>query len=200
MDRVNVTVMQSSLLPTRPMAAGVGGHCLCYVLVGMLLGLMPLNSRGEAADGGQFSTLDQQVRELKKEVLAINRELLQLEQQLLYPKPKQLVVFVSVDKQAAVTLSSLQIELDGKILTRHRYNDSQNSALAEGGIHRPYLGTVENGEHRIAVSVAYYQRDGQLIEQSRVRTLAKRGQPNYLELRIGASTFAKNPEVGLHEW
>ncbi len=203
MDRVKSTATRSTAsLPCLPVRwrAGHGWLGQRFMVAILSSALLSAGSHAEQPESADFSGLDQEVRALKKEVLEINRELLQLEEQLLYPKPQQLVIFVSVEKPAPVKLENLSIELNGEVIARHRYNASQNSALAEGGVHRPYLGTVQNGEHRLSVSVSYASEDGRMMQQSATRTIAKRGQPKYLELRVGRSGFSKTPEVKIYEW
>ncbi len=170
---------------------------LCFLLIFSL----SLQASGEPLQVvGDSVSLDQEVRAIKKEVLELNRELLQLEEELLYPRAEQLVIYVSVTKDEPVVLDSLLIELNGREITRHHYNDSQNRALGQGGVHRPYIGTLKAGDHSIAVSVSCYGPDGQIVQRSLANVIAKTGGPKYLELRIGRSGFRKDPTLEILEW
>ncbi|RDE22935.1 hypothetical protein DV711_10300 [Motiliproteus coralliicola] len=179
--------------------------------VGGLLGITPwyflvmiflsAQARGEALQAAKdFSTLDQEVRAIKKEVLEINRELLQLEEELLYPKAEQLVIYISVPKDEPVVLSSIQIELNGREIVRHHYDRNQNRALGLGGVHRPYIGTLETGDHSIRVSVTSQGQDGRWVERSQEKAIAKVGRPKYLELRIARPSAGKDPQLEIFEW
>ncbi|MCZ6560924.1 MAG: AraC family transcriptional regulator, partial [Gammaproteobacteria bacterium] len=67
-----------------------------------------------AADSGEFRGLDEDIQDLKQEVLALNRDLFILEEELLFPANTQVAVFVSMDVGTFFSLDSVQIKLDDK--------------------------------------------------------------------------------------
>src|SRR5512136_2346713 len=62
----------------------------------------------------QTKGLDEQVQEIKTDVLSIAAELNQLEEKLLYPSDTQLAIFVSLAKGEKYRLDAVDIQLDGK--------------------------------------------------------------------------------------
>ncbi len=97
--------------------------------------------------------LDEQVQEIKTDVLAVAAELNQLEEKLLYPSDTQIAIFVSVAKGETFRLDAVDIELDGKAVAHNLYTFKELEALQKGGIQRIYAGNVRTGEHALHVTV-----------------------------------------------
>ena len=102
----------------------------------------------------QMQGLDEQVQEIKSDVLSIAAELGRLEEKLLYPSNTQVAVFVSLAEGETLRLDSVQIQIDGAPVVRHVYSFKELEALQKGGVQRLYTGNVSTGEHRLEVSVA----------------------------------------------
>jgi len=111
-------------------------------------------ARAQAVSKAQMQSLDEQVQEVKSDVLGIAAELDQLEEKLLYPSNTQVAVLVSMDKATAFRLDSVQIQIDGQPVARHVYSFKELEALKKGGVQRMYTGNTRTGEHRLDVSVA----------------------------------------------
>src|SRR5258706_13267185 len=111
-------------------------------------------ARAQAVSKAQMQSLDEQVQEVKSDVLGIAAELDQLEEKLLYPSNTQVAVFVSMDKATAFRLDSVQIQIDGQPVARHVYSFRELEALKKGGVQRMYTGNTPTGQHRLGVRVA----------------------------------------------
>jgi hypothetical protein len=132
-------------------------------------------ARAQAGSKAQMQSLDEQVQEVKSDVLGIAAELDQLEEKLLYPSNTQVAVFVSMDKATTLRLDSMQIQIDGEPAARHVYSFKELEALKKGGVQRIFTGNARTGEHRLEVSVA-----------------GKLGGKDY----AGTQSFAFSKEVG----
>jgi hypothetical protein len=99
-------------------------------------------------------SLDEQVQEIKSDVLGIAAELSNLEERLLYPSNTQLAVFVSLSDGQPVEIDSARISIDGKLVSQHIYSFKELEALEKGGVQRIYTGNVQTGEHRLEVSIS----------------------------------------------
>src|SRR5258708_9219901 len=97
--------------------------------------------------------LDQQVQEVKTDVLSIAAELNQLEEKLLYPSDTHLAVFVSLAHGETLRLDAVQIQIDGHLATHYIYSFKELDALRKGGVQRVYSGNIATGTHEIEVSV-----------------------------------------------
>ena len=117
-----------------------------------LLGVAP--GAAQEVSKEQMQGLDEQVQEIKSDVLGIAAELTRLEEQLLYPSGTQLAVFVSLEGSEGFELDSVQLQVDGAPVARHVYSFKEVQALRKGGVQRIYTGNVASGEHRLEVSVA----------------------------------------------
>jgi hypothetical protein len=102
----------------------------------------------------QMQSLDEQVQEIKSDVLGIAAELSSLEERLLYPSNTQVSVFVSLAAAETLRLDSVQIQIDGELAARHIYSFKELEALQKGGVQRIYTGNIPTGEHQLEVSVA----------------------------------------------
>jgi len=124
-------------------------------LVATALGPNPARA-GEPAPGpaAPVQSLDEQVQEIKSDVLGIAAELGNLEEKLLYPSDTQLAVFVSLAKGEPLEVDSARIRLDGKLVAEHIYGAKELEALARGGVQRIHTANVSTGSHQIEVTIA----------------------------------------------
>lgn len=121
----------------------------------LLLGLFACAAAGaNDLSRQQMQGLDEQVQEIKSEVLEIAAELSLLEERLLYPSNTQLALFVALAEARAFRLDSLQLRINGELVTHHIYSAKELEALEKGGVQRIFTGNVPSGEHQLEVTVA----------------------------------------------
>jgi hypothetical protein len=101
----------------------------------------------------QAKGLDEQVQEIKADVLSIATQLNRLEEKLLYPSDTQVAIFVSLTGDEKFRLDSVAVELDGKEVAHHLYTFKELEALQKGGVQRIHVGNVKTGEHPLHVKV-----------------------------------------------
>jgi hypothetical protein len=138
--------------------------------------------------------LEARIQDVKGDVIRLNRDLLVLEEELLFPANTQLAVFVSMDVGKMFELDSLQLKLDDKLVASYLYSPMEVQALHRGGMQRVYLGNLKSGEHEI---VAFFTGKGpHLRDYKRGATVKfdKSTDPKYIELRIQDSTGKLQPE------
>ena len=116
-------------------------------IVGALLLISGLLSQTVVAQTADNEALT--VEQLKQKVIELNRDLLILEEDLLFPASAQISVFVSMDTGEYFQLDSIKLELNGKVVASHLYTEREIIALKKGGIQRLYLGNVKTGDHRV---------------------------------------------------
>ncbi len=121
------------------------------VIVMAIVLLWALAAYGEESSREQLKGLDEQVQEIKSDVLAIAAELNQLEEKLLYPSNTQVALFVSLAKGTNFRLDSVQILMEGKPVATHLYTFKELEALRKGGVQRIYTGNIRSGEHALQV-------------------------------------------------
>ena len=146
------------------------------------------------------AALDQRVQDLKAEVMRLNRDLLVLEEELLYPAGTQVALFVSMDVGKLFELESVQIKLGDKVVATHLYTPLEVQALHRGGVQRVFVGNLKTGEHRI--DAFFTGRGPHERDYKRGTTLSfeKGAEPKYIELRIKDSQARLQPEFEVKVW
>ena len=97
----------------------------------------------------KFRVLDEDVQDLKKEVLDLNRDLFLLEEELLFPANSQVAFFVSLDVGEYFELDSVNLKIDGKEVANYLYTDRELGALIRGGVHRVHMANLKTGNHEL---------------------------------------------------
>lgn len=152
-----------------------------------------------AAPATPVQSLDEQVQEIKSDVLSIAAELGNLEEKLLYPSDTQLAVFVALDKGQPLEIDSARISLDGQLVAHHIYSFKELEALAKGGVQRIHTANVSSGGHQLEVAIAG-RRSGdtpfEIVERFDFR---KEVGPKKLGVRLARSATS-NATVTIEDW
>jgi len=140
-----------------------------------------------------------QVENLKVSVLNLNRDLLILEEELLYPPSNQVAVYLSMDLGQFFNLDAVKLEIDNKLVASELYTDKQISALFRGGVQRLYIGNLKTGEHEIS---AFFTGRGPEQDYKRgAKLIVNKAQtPLVLELKIIDSSAELQPTFQIKEW
>lgn len=152
------------------------------------------------APSAQPAGLDTRVQDLKAEVIRLNRDLLVLEEELLFPASTQVAVFVSMDVGRLFELESLQVKLNDKVVANYLYTPLEVQALHRGGVQRVYVGNLKSGEQQID---AFFTGKGPHERDYRRATtlrFAKGTEPRYIELRISDKLGKLQPEFEVKVW
>ncbi|MBX3606185.1 MAG: AraC family transcriptional regulator [Piscinibacter sp.] len=145
-------------------------------------------------------TLDGRIQDVKGDVIRLNRDLLVLEEELLFPANTQVALFVSMDVGKLFSLESVQIKLDDKLISNYLYTPAEVAALHRGGVQRVHVGNLRTGTHEI---VAFFTGQGPHVrDYKRGATIKfdKGTEPKYIELRIKDSTGKLQPEFDVKVW
>lgn len=159
------------------------------VFTGLILLLIPLSCWSAGLSREQIKGLDEQVQEIKKDVLAISAELHLLEEKLLYPSTSQVSLFVSVAKEGNYSPDAVQIKIDGKKVAHHIYSFKEVDALRRGGVQRIYTGNIRGGNHRLDVSVIG-KKGSSKTKRKITYTLNKGVGPKLVEISLGSGGSA----------
>ena len=108
---------------------------------------------GENITKEELKGQDEQVQDIKSDVLSIAAELKKLEEKLLYPSNTEVSVFVSLAAGETFRLDSLDIQMDGDTVARHVYSFKELEAMRKGGVQRIYTGNINTGDHDLSVSM-----------------------------------------------
>jgi len=140
----------------------------------------------------QIKGLDEQVQEIKSDVLGIAAELNQLEEKLLYPSSTQMAVFISLARGETFRLDSVEIQLDGDPVAQHLYTFKELEALQQGGVQRIYTGNVRSGDHDLQVSVVGKTGGGTDFRKSLRFLVNKDVGPKIVEISLAEESISLN--------
>ena len=142
---------------------------------------------GEASYREQMKGLDEQVQEVKSDVLSIAAELARLEERLLYPSNTHLAVFVALAERDSLRLDAVQIQIDGQPVAHSIYSFKELEALQKGGVQRIYTGNVTTGEHQIEVTIVGKLDGGKDYNRTERFAFSKGVEPKLLGVTLGSS-------------
>ena len=162
------------------------------LILGIALLVLSAAAYGQEVSREQIKGLDEQVQEIKGDVLSIAAELNQLEEKLLYPSNTQVAVFVSLAGQETFRLDSVQIQLDGEPVAHHLYTFKELEALQKGGVQRIYTGNIRSGEHDLRVVVLGKTGGGADFKKSEQFKVNKDVGPRIVEISLDAQNITLN--------
>jgi hypothetical protein len=161
---------------------------------------VPVTGASAAGDAAGTRALDQQIQDLKKDVIDLNRDLFVLEEELLFPANTQVAVFVSVDVGDFFALDSITLKIDNSDVTNYLYTPREVAALIKGGVQRLYVGNLKAGGHELVAifngkgpNERYYRRGANLKFEKGLGA-------KYLELKITDHARAQQPEFEIKDW
>jgi len=153
-----------------------------------------------SASQNEFRSLDENVQDLKKEVLDLNRDLFLLEEELLFPANSQVAFFISMDVGEYFDLDSVNLKIDGKEVSNYLYTNREVKALLRGGVHRVHMSNLKVGNHEL---VAVFTGEGPHIRDYRrgaTLNFNKGIGAKYVELKITDRVEKQQPEFVINEW
>jgi hypothetical protein len=167
-------------------------------LVGVMFAFLMNGSIAQEISREQIKGLDEQVQDIKKDVLGISAELTQLEEKLIYPSNTQVSVFVTLVKGDKFRLDAVKIKLDGKDVTHHIYSFKELEALQNGGVQRLYTGNVRAGEHTLDVALAGKGSGNSDYRQNASHKFTKTIEPKLIEV-ILAGPGSNSKSIGFKD-
>ena len=155
-----------------------------HIIPVMFVLVLTTSVYGQEDSREELKGLDEQVQEIKSDVLAIAAELNQLEEKLLYPSNTQLAVFISMAEDENFRLDSVEIQLGGKPVAYHIYTFKELDALRKGGVQRIYTGNIRTGAHDLQVTMAGKVHKGSDFSKTERFTVDKGAGPKIVELSL----------------
>jgi hypothetical protein len=162
---------------------------LRMIIIGISVFVLGFAAYGQEVSREQIKGLDEQVQEIKSDVLSIAAELNQLEEKLLYPSNTQVAVFVSLVNGETFRLDSVEIRLGGKPVAHHIYTFKELEALQKGGVQRIYTGNIQTGPHDLQVSVIGKSAGGAEFRKTENFNVNKDVGPKIVEISLAAQSI-----------
>jgi hypothetical protein len=165
----------------------------------LLLCLSAVHGWAQQNDQQQMRGLDEQVQEIKSDVLSIAAELSQLEEKLLYPSGTQVAVFVALAEGDQMRLDAVRLQIDGKLVAHYIYSAKELEALRKGGVQRIYAGNVATGDHQLDVLIDGKLKGGADFSRTESFTFRKEVKPKLVELKLAGPDSGNTP-ITLEKW
>jgi hypothetical protein len=163
-------------------------------IIGISVFVSGFAAYGQEVSRTQIKGLDEQVQEIKSDVLGIAAELNQLEEKLLYPSNTQVAVFLSLAGGEIFRLDSVEIRLGGKAVAHHLYTFKELEALQKGGVQRIYTGNIRTGEHDLQVSVIGKSAGGADFRTTENFKVDKGAGPKIVEISLASQNIILKDE------
>ena len=146
------------------------------------------------------NALSGDIQELKQSVIALNKDLRILEEDLLFPANTQVNVFLSLDVGRYFTLESVKLKLDDQVVASHIYTEKELIALKNSGIHKLHMANLSIGKHSLSAFFTGIGPKGREYKRGTTMKIDKENGPKYIELKISDSTSKLQPEFEIKEW
>ena len=151
-------------------------------------------------DAAAATGLDSRIQDVKSDVIRLNRDLMVLEEELLFPANTQVALFVSMDVGKLFSLDSVQVTLDDKVVSNYLYTPLEVQALHRGGVQRMYVGNLKAGEHTLTAFFTGKGPHDRDYKRGATLKFAKETGAKYIELQIRDSGGKLQPEFDVKVW
>ena len=172
---------------------------IAKLIFSMMLLLSATALQAEDISREQIKGLDEQVQDIKKDVIDLTADLTRLEEKLLFPSNTHVSVFVSLTEGDNFRLDAVQIKLDNKVVSHHLYTFRELEALQRGGVQRIYTGNIKTGDHDLVVSFVGKAPAGGEYQRSASYKLNKNVGPKFVEVKL-AGPNAGSQDISFKDW
>jgi hypothetical protein len=160
----------------------------------------PADATAPADAAAATRGLDEQIQDLKKDVVELNRDLFALEEELLFPANTQVAVFVSMDVGDFFALDSITLKVDNREVSNYLYTPREAAALVKGGVQRLYVGNLRAGQHELVALFAGKGPNDRDYRRGASIRFEKGVGAKYLELKISDRARRQQPEFEIKDW
>lgn len=157
---------------------------LFAALLAVIAGISYTSATAEEISQAEIRSLDEQVQEIKSDVLGIAAELNLLEERLLFPSNTQVTIFVALGDGESFRLDAIQLEIDDQLAAHHIYSFKELDALRHGGVQRIYMGNLPSGSHDLEVSILGKLPNGKDFSHAERFTFQKGIDPSLLGITL----------------
>ena len=141
-----------------------------------------------------------EVEKIKQEIIKINQDLYHFQESLLYPANTQLAIFLSYAEKSAFVLDSVEINLDGQLVSSVLYKDTEIEALKKGGIQRVYLGSLSDGKHKLSIQFNGQGQNDRYFRRKKILSFVKEEQARYIQLIVSDNNSTGEPVFKVKQW
>ena len=167
---------------------------------GVVLLLALVGTSVQAMQQETTQPLQQDMAQLKQQVIQLNRELFLLEQALLFPPETQLSLFLSVDTGQFMQIDSVELLLDDEPVGGHLYTPTQLEALKRGAIQPLLQLNIDAGQHQLTAVFVGKGPDNRDYRRAVNYSFEKKAESVLLELQVNDRSSNYQPEFVIQPW
>ena len=146
------------------------------------------------------ASLDEDMASFRKDGLEINKRLLLMEEELLFPADTQLAVFVSLDVGKYFMPDSIELKLDGETVDSHLYTEREVRALRSGAIQKLHTTNIKNGKHVLTAFVTGKGPEGRDYRRAVSLEFEKGSGRQFVHFSMKDDAAAQQPEFRFKTW
>lgn len=165
---------------------------------GRLLALACLTFALPAAHAAD-APLPRDLQGLKGELLNLNRDIAQLEKELLFPSSETAVV-VTLEAGSDLKLIDIRLLIDEKDAGYHLYTEAETRAMAKGGMQRLYTGNLTSGQHLLRAIINVRGPKGEEVPRVATWNFTKTAQRKVIEIKPVVQASGPQGDVRFREW
>lgn len=146
------------------------------------------------------ASLDEDMASYRKDLLEINKRLLLMEEELLFPADTQVTVFVGLDVGRFFTPDSITLKLNGKTVDSYLYTEKEVKALKAGAIQKVHTANVKDGEHELTVFVTGLGPNGRPYRRAGTLKFDKGSGRLFIQLTMKDDAASQQPVLEFRQW
>ncbi|WGL16328.1 hypothetical protein PVT68_16355 [Microbulbifer bruguierae] len=166
------------------------------VLMATALLVLAATASGQNVSREEIRGLDEQIQDVKQDVISLTSELNRLEEKLLFPSNTQAAFFISLAASDEFSLESVELKLNNQVVAHHLYTFREIEALQKGGVQRIYTANVQTGAHPLEVSYFGKSKSGKEYRGTASYSVDKAVGPKFVEIKIAANQSA----IDFQDW
>ncbi|WP_043318992.1 hypothetical protein [Microbulbifer sp. HZ11] len=165
---------------------------MCRILLATVMLMLTVMTNAQEVSREEIRGLDEQIQDVKKDVISLTSELNRLEEKLLFPSNTQVALFVSLPDSAEFSLESVEVKLNNQVVAHHLYTYREIEALQLGGVQRIHTANVQTGTHPLEVTYFGKSKSGKEYRATASYSVEKAVGPKFVEIQIAGNQSAIN--------
>jgi hypothetical protein len=176
--------------------------CLVVAMSSQVSAQQMVSNKSSSIESPSIKSSDiaNDIEQIQKAVLKLNRELFILEEDLLFPANTQISVFVSVDIGRFFTLDSVELKINDQDVAGFLYTKRQRESLEQGGIQRLFKGNLKVGQHQLTAIFIGLDHEQRTVKRAISYQFEKEDEAVMIELKVQDNTKNLQAEVNVEEW
>ena len=148
-----------------------------------------------AAPPAPDGTAQQEMEDIRRTYIALQRDLLLADAAKLIPGPGQVAVYVSVDGRSQATLQAVSLAVNGALVSQRDYSLPEQDALRRAGADRIYLGDLTTGRGSLAITFIGSQSNGKPYSQTAHLDITDTTVGRTVEFQLARTSTKGAPDI-----